>query len=249
MNMREINIKRYILLSAILLASLGNLSAQPEILSYVDMGTNSVSDGFFFRTSGIASWRFGKYSVGTGIQLDFRSENENFLTALTINAARDFKIGNFHFTLREFSKWTYFSGLIRMPDYGLQAEWYPSRFSLVTGIHARTYVLTEKAIAEYDLESEKRIHEKPDLVYLGGISLYKHKCNSSWNIGLALTNIDYFSVMQAANPLFNINGYYRLKPNLDLFGETWLKTAGMFNSNNNYFGLNFRAGIIWNIKP
>ena len=222
-----------------------NLQAQSQLYSYADFGTNSVSDGLYIRAAGLGNFTFGKYSLTSGIQLDLKSKNENFLTGINFAAARDFTLWNFDFKVRCFYKWTFFSGLLRISDFGIMEGIDRSHLTFAIGTHFKTFSLTEEALWYYDQASETKIHENWNFLYL--INYRIKKKENDWNIGICLTNIDYFIISQTTNPSFNINGSYRINPNLNLFAETWLKSSGAFNANVNYFGFFLRTGIVWNI--
>jgi hypothetical protein len=72
--------------------------------------------------------------------------------------------------------------------------------------------------------------------------------DEQWNVGLSVTNIDHYIINQETNPVFNLQGFYKLKSPVKLFAQAWYKTAGITNLNLNYFGFFLRTGIIWNIN-
>lgn len=71
--------------------------------------------------------------------------------------------------------------------------------------------------------------------------------NHNWNLGLTITNIDYYTINQSTNPIFNLQMKYDLKPNLSVRIDSWYKQAGIFNIYANYFGYFFRGGVKWEI--
>lgn len=222
-----------------------SLMAQPGIVSFAEFGTNNVSDGLYIRASGLGYYESGKYNFVAGAQFDVISINENFLTGLDLSASRDFRIRNFNLETEVFFKWTFYSGLLRVSDWGLLAGRDREHFSARIGTHFTTFSLTEEAMWYYDPAAETKIHENWNILFL--INYRVKKRDNIWNLGFSLTNVDYFINAQTTNPAININGSYRIKPKLDLYAETWLKSSGAFNSNSNYFGFFFRTGITWNI--
>ena len=222
-----------------------DLMAQPGIVSFAEFGTNNVSDGLYIRASGLGFYESGKYNFAGGAQFDIISPNENFLTGFSLSASRNFSIKNFNLEIEGFFKWTFYSGLLRVSDWGFLAGRDREHFSAKLGTHFTTFSLTEEAMWYYDPASETKIHENWNILFL--INYRVKKRDNIWNLGFSLTNIDYFINSQTTNPAININGSYSIRPNLDLYAETWLKSSGAFNSNANYFGFFFRTGIIWNI--
>jgi len=222
----------------------GNLLAQPGLNTYMDLGSNSLSDGFFFRTSGIAEWSLGKFSLEGGAQFDFKSTNDNFLTGLDFAARWNFEVAEQDLNLKSFARWTLFSGLIRIPDIGIQAGWDSKYLTAAIGTHFRTWVFSEQAQLEYNLGTDSRVHEDWQLLYLIGCRLKPP--DSEWNIGLNMTNIDYFIISETDEPSFNLTASYRTSKKLNLFGELWYKSSVAYDSDINYSGIFLRAGMIWN---
>jgi hypothetical protein len=221
------------------------LFAQPGLNTYMDLGSNDLSDGFFFRTSGIAEWTLGKFSIEGGAQFDFKSPNENFLTGADFAASWKFKIAKSEFDLKGFARWTLFSGLIRIPDLGIQADWNSKYITAAIGTHYRTWVFSEEAQLEYNLGTGSRVHENLQLLYLIGIRL--KPADNDWNVGLNMTNIDYFIISETDEPSFNMTGTYKTGKKLKLFGEIWYKSSVAYDSDINYTGVFLRAGIIWSL--
>jgi hypothetical protein len=184
------------------------LFAQPRFNTYMDLGSNDLSDGLFFRTSGIAEWTLGKFSIEGGAQFDFKSTNENFLTGTDFAASWNFK------------------------DYGIQAGWNSKYITAAIGTHYRTWVFSEEAQLEYNIGTESRVHEDLQLLYLIGLRLKPR--DNDWNIGLNMTNIDYFIISETDEPSFNISGSYKTAKKLKLFGEVWYKSTVAYDSDMNY---------------
>jgi len=83
------------------------------------------------------------------------------------------------------------------------------------------------------------------LLYLLGYYLKPQEHN--WNVGINVTNIDYYLLNQSTNPLFYLQGEYRPTERMSLFAEAWYKSAGAFNISVNYFGYLFRSGLLWKL--
>jgi hypothetical protein len=211
----------------------------------MDIGSNTLSDGLFFRTSVIAVWTLGKVSLEGGGQFDFKSTNENFLTGADFAASWNFKIGESDLDLKGFARWTLFSGLIRIPDLGLHAIWDSKYVTASLGTHYRTWVFSEQAQLEYNIGSDSRVNENLQLLYLIGCRLKPR--DNDWNIGLNMTNIDYFIISETDEPSFNLSGSYTTSRKLKFFGEVWYKSTVAYDSDINYSGVFLRAGLVWKI--
>jgi len=72
--------------------------------------------------------------------------------------------------------------------------------------------------------------------------------DANWNVGIGITNRDYFVINQASNPMFYLDGKYIIQSRLTLFAEMWLLNAGVMNISANNYGSFLRTGILWNIK-
>lgn len=222
------------------------MTAQPQVSVYTDMGMNSVSDGLFVKTAGLARYQFEKYKVEAGLQMDIRSYNENIFSGYSLKASRDLMIKDFPVELQGFYVWTQFSDVLRETNFGMLANFKRNRFTIRAGTNFRTYAFTQKAVRLYELDESAKIHENWNLMY--SFSYYLKPLDNQWNIGLAITNIDHFIINQETNPVFCLSADYRVSLPVNLFAECWYKSAGAFNLNVNYFGFFFRTGIIWYIN-
>ena len=223
-----------------------NVMAQPRITAFTDLGQNNVSDGLFIKATGLAAYQFSKYRIETGFQLDIKSNNENVFTGINVNALREFSLGKFSFEMDGFFVWTPYSGILRETNLGLMLNHNRRHFAFTIGTNFRTYAFTNKAIDNYELNGNTKIHENWNLMYL--IGYYIKPIDNPWNIGLNITNIDHFLINQETNPEFNLRAIYTVKPPIRLFVESWYKSAGSLNLYVNHFGFFFRSGIIWNIN-
>ena len=95
-------------------------------------------------------------------------------------------------------------------DWGILAYLELKHFTFKLGTEFRTYHITQKASEEYDIESNKNLHENWNIMYLAGYNL--KPIDNKWNIGIAITNIDYFLINQDINPMLYLQGKYRVTP-------------------------------------
>ena len=230
----------------LLLIGFLDLSAQPKLNFYTDLGENNVSLGLFIKSAGLASYQFGKNSLETGFQLDLKNSTNIFFSGFRLSGSRYFKISNFPFEINGFWVVTPFSGLLRETNWGGLFKHENNHFGFSIGSNFRTYAFRQKAIREYGIEPNAvEIHEIINLIYSIG---YQIKLKTScWNIGFSLTNMDHFVLEQETNPMLKLNGLYKVSKPLFLYMEAWYKSAGATNPAVNYFGFFFRTGIIWKI--
>jgi len=229
------------------LISYNSIIAQSGIVTYIDIGSNNVSDGLFIRSASCGRFQFGKNRVSGGFQNDLKSINNNLFSGYTINASRELVNKGSHFELQGFCTWTLYSEFLRETNWGGLFKMRHRRFEIQIGTNFRTYAFREKALKYYDIEKySERIHENFNLMY--SFSYYLKKSDDPWNIGLSITNIDYFIINQETNPVINLRGLYKPSPQACLFAEFWYKPAGTLNHAVNHFGYFFRIGMIWNFN-
>jgi len=220
-----------------------NLMAQTQVSVYTDLGRNNVSDGLFIKTAGFAQYQFGKYKCEAGIQVDFKSNNEKVLSGYNFKLSRNCLIRNFPLEVESFYILTPFSYLLHETNWGLLINIKLIHFAIIAGTDFRTLTITESF---EEISTNNKMHERWNLMY--SFSYYLKPLDNPWNISLSITDIDNFVINQESNPVINLRTSYEPGSRLNLFIESWYKSAGAFNLASNYFGFFFRTGIIWKIN-
>lgn len=237
----------YLVFVTLLLIGCLDLSAQPGLIIYTDLGENNVSQGLFIKSACLVSYQEGKNLLETGFQLDLKNTNKNVFSGFSISGTRNFKIRNFPLEITGFWICTPFSELLRETNWGGRLNHENNHFGFSLGSNFRTYAFRQKAVREYGIaENAAKIHEIMNLIYSFDYQI-KPK-NNYWNIGVSLTNIDHFVLEQETNPMLKLNGLYKVSAPIILYIEAWYKSAGATNLAVNYFGFFFRTGIIWKIR-
>lgn len=222
-----------------------SIKAQLQLTSYLDAGETNVSDGLFIKAAGLGAYQFKKNKVESGFQFDLKSPGKNIYTATSLKYTRECSIKEFPFEIQGLFLYNSFSELIHEYDWGILARIQQKHITFILGTNFRTYKVTRKAIDNYQIDSNKKIHENWNVMYLLGYNLKPH--DHFWNIGVTVTNIDHFIINQETNPVFNLNAKYDVSQALTLFAESWYKSSGAFNLSVNYFGFFFRTGVQWKI--
>lgn len=235
---------RLVLIFFLLVAAF-NLNAQLQFSSYLDGGENNVSDGFFLKTGVLSNYNLGKSNLYGGMQFDLKTRNENVLSGIFLKADYELSIRKFPFTVEGLFFYNLFSETVHESNWALSVKKESKHFKYQFGTHFRTYMLTQNANSEYNIEDEEKIHENWNLIYLLQYNL--KPIENDWNIGISITNIDHFLITQETNPLFYVHGNYKISKPLSLYAEAWLKRSGMLNISVHSFGYLIRTGIIWNI--
>lgn len=219
------------------------LSSQFELNPFVEGGDNVVSDGFLVRASVLGDYSFSGTGVFGGASFDIKTPGNNFLSGLLLGISRDFIVREFPFQAGLFFMYNMSSNLIHTSHPGLFINIERQHFNFKLGTEYRSYHITRKASNDYDIENNRRLHENFNFIY--HISYNLKPADNEWNIGIGITNYDYFLIKQETNPMIYLFGEYELNNNIALFAECWYKQAGMFNISVNYFGYLIRTGIIW----
>lgn len=236
------------LLSTLILLISSNLSnAQIKLQSYIDIGGNNASEGVFVKDLYRISYEYKTYSFETGMQFDLHSNNPNTLTGFDIIASKDFLMNDFPFEAKGFFMLNRFSDLLYETNFGGKIETKKLKhFLFAVGTNFKTYSVNSYARKEYSInKSDSKLNENFNLIYL--ITAYLKPYENDWNLGITCTNIDYYTINQSTNPVFNLQMKYKIKSNLSIYSEIWYKQAGIFNIQANYFGCFFRGGVKWEI--
>lgn len=233
----------FLIISAML--TIYELDAQPDMSIYSDIGRNNVSDGLYLTMSISGNYTIGKTNMGFGSQFNLINHNDILFSAGKINIDRTFEIKGKQCRATIFYIYNLFSELIHDTHWGIAFNHNSKHFTYILGTNFSTSHLTRKAIEEYDINSNTRLVEKWNLMYLLGVNLKPFE--NRWNAGFRITNIDNFIIRHDTNPMLALNSKYRLQVPLTLFLETWYKTAGVLNISANSFGFFIRTGLLWEI--
>lgn len=242
--MRTFSVK-YPLIAILALMVSAGLEAQIRLGAYIDAGDNNVSDGFYCKTALSGSYQLGRNRVEGGCQFDLKSNSTNFLTGTILNFTREFSVKDFDFEIQGLFMDNFFSELVHELDWGALAIIERKHFTCKLGTEFRTYHITRQASEDYDIESNKNLHENWNIMYLLGYNL--KPIDNKWNVGISITNIDHYLINQEINPMFYLRGKYDISSPLTLFAESWYKSAGMLNISATYFGFFIRTGLIWEL--
>ena len=223
-----------------------NLAAQPGFSFYTEAGRNNVSNGIFIKSAMLAYYKSGKNMLETGFQTDLKNNKFGF-SGYTLSASRKLKIKDISLELKGFCTWTYPSEILEETNWGTLLKMRKKHFEMTLGTNFRSYNLRQKAIKDFEINSENtKVTEIYNIMY--SISYYLKPSDDSWNIGLSITNFDHFIINQETNPVFNLTGLYRISSPVCLYIQAWYKCAGVTNLELNHFGFFFRTGITWNIN-
>lgn len=221
--------------------------AQYGLSLYSDIGKNNVSDGLYIKSAFIGSFKFKKTTLETGIQTDLKNYNHQGFSGYTLDASRILLNKMTTLEIKGFCIFTNPSDIVMESNLGALVKMSHKRFKMEIGSNFRTFNLRQNAVADYaGANSSLKIREIYNIIY--SFNYYVKPTDEKWNLGLTITNIDHFIINQETNPVFNLNGFYKLSAPVTIYAQAWYKCAGVTNLELNHFGYFFRTGIIWNIN-
>jgi len=240
-------ISRYFVVTLLGIIIAHNSKAQFQLSAYADAGETNISDGLYVKSGILGVYHFGKTAFEGGGQFYVISNAaSNVLTATSAKISQQLSIKDFQFNIQGIFIYDMFSDVVHERNIGILALLERTHFTFKLGTNFRAYHITQKAKKEYNIESNDRLNENWNLMYFVGYNL--KPIESKWNAGLSITNIDYFLINQETNPMFFLSGRYQVISPLELFVESWYKSAGTFNISANYFGFFIRTGVIWKLN-
>lgn len=222
------------------------LRAQFRITLYEDIGENNVVASPFFKTATIVSYQYDNYMLSMGNRWDFNKQTNAFIPDIYINYTQKIPFMKQAFDWQAFFLYVPFSKFIYEIDGGLLASYSLQRLRLKLGTHFRMFGLTRAIVKDNAFTDKRNIFEHFNVIYL--ISYYVNRPVKRWNIGFTITNIDYFTINQETNPIFNVQISCDVNPTFSLFCEGWYKSAGAFNLSVNPFGFFIRSGCLCKIQ-
>jgi hypothetical protein len=224
-----------------------SINAQLGVQSYLDAGKNNVSEGVYLKSALRADYGLEDYHFETGIQFDLIHNNPKVLSAFDFVGGRNLAIKEFPIDVKAFFLLNRFSDLLHEINWGLRAGTIKfEHWNLELGTNSKTYVINRGVRERFGLEnSRNRVTEALDLTYLVTYLLMPHE--NDWNVGLSLTNVDYFLVNQSTNPSFKLLSYYKPIPKLTVNLSARYHQAAIFNIYSSHFGFIIRGGARWEI--
>lgn len=217
------------------------------VQTFIDVGANNVSEGAFVKNFYRGSYQFQRYTIEAGLQFDLHSNNPNTLTGFDIVGSRDFLIKKFPLDVKAFFMLNRFSETMHETNWGFFGETRKvNHFLFGVGTNFKNYKVNKAARETYNISKEdSKLSENFNFIYVVTAFLKPH--TSNWNVGVSITNVDYYVINQSTNPLLNIQSYYKTNSNFTFYVAAWYKQAGVMNINANYFGHFFRGGIKWDL--
>jgi len=238
---------RYVFFVLLAFYNRTDVKAQSEVqlLSFVDIGENNISEGIYLKSAILSNYQIEKYSMNAGFQFNLKHPGDKTFSGAWFSGGRSFLIKNFDFEIQGFFIYSSFSKYLFETNWGVLLKVQRRHFHYQLGTNFRGYHLVGNSFKEYDPEVNNKIRENWNIMYLIGYNL--KPVDHKWNVGITITNSDHFLINQETNPMLYLHGRYQVSEPLVLYAESWYKSAGALNISVNYFGFFFRTGLIWKI--
>ena len=223
-----------------------NAIGQVSFDSYLESGSNAVSQGIYGNFSAQISGRTGGLSATTGALLSFSNATDQVFSAYSLQVANDFKFGKLPMNISALFLWKPISNEMRETNFGLLAEYRARHFGYKFGLNTRIYSFTQAAISQYNFADSihTSLWEPINVMYkFSYFTQFSPKLNFEVNI----TNYDRYFIQQETNPMILTNLTYHYNSNFQFYGELGYMQAGLLNMHVNYFGIYLRGGVIWKI--
>lgn len=236
---------RKILALLLLLFVVFGANAQLSLHGYIDVGKNNASSGVFFRPAVITSYERYNFKLQSGFLWTLPSQNDNGVAAWEVCLMRSFHIKKAKFEGGMFYRHQPFSNLVREHNWGVLLGFNSKHFRMRLGNNSRTFKFTSKGINELGLteDDDVKISEPRNLMY--AFTYYVKPYEHRWNIAISITDYDHFLIQQETNPMIMGSFTHDLPHKMKIYSEVWYQSAGLLNLQVNYFGFNFRTGVLW----
>ncbi len=220
--------------------------SQISVNSYIEAGSNVVSQGVYGNFSAELIGRTGTLSASTGALLSFSNATDQIFSAYSLQVANDFKFGNLPVTLNALFLWKPISNEMRETNFGIMAEYRAKHFGYKLGLNTRTYSFTQAAISRYNFADSVHTSLLEPINVMYRLS-YFTPISTKLNFEGSITNYDRYFIQQETNPMILLNLTYNFKPNMQFYSELGYMQAGLLNIHVNYFGTYLRGGVVWKI--
>ena len=125
------------------------------------------------------------------------------------------------------------SEFVSAASFGYRMDW----FSVQAGLFSRTII-----------DMDRKIHDNANFVpepfnLLYKVTFHIRPSSSVWNAGGGVSNYSDYEYERMWQPLFFIDGYYRISESLNLKAEVTVKPTGMFHLVASFYGIRSSLGL------
>ena len=230
----------------LLIFSIQNSFSQISLDSYLETGSNAVSQGMYGNFSAGISGKTGSLSASTSALFSFSNATDQVFSAYRLQLGNDFQLGKYPINISGIFLWKPISDEMRETNFGLLANYKTRHFGYTIGLNTRIYSFTQAAITQYNFADSIHTTFWEPINVMYKLS-YFIDFNTNLTLEASITNYDRYFIQQETNPMILLNLNYKLNNKLQLYGDLGYMQAGLLNLHVNYFGLYLRGGVIWKI--
>jgi hypothetical protein len=202
--------------------------------------------GGYTSWSFLSSYRYDRVMADGGLALLPSKNREPLWQGIYLQGGYALRMKKRPLPIQAKYLWNKVSTEIHEMNLAITADYSLDHWYFLLGNNYRWYGFKKSYRESNGFSREDAIIKEPwNLLYT--ISFRVFPPGHNWNIAGSITNTDFFIMAQETNPMFNLKGTFSPKPGVDLFLESWYKSAGLFNIQVDYYGFFFRFGFLWNI--
>jgi hypothetical protein len=134
----------------LLIFSIPNSFSQISLDSYLEAGSNTVSQGMYGNFSAGISGQTGSLSASTSALFSFSTVTNQVFSAYRLQVGNDFTTSKFPINISGLFLWKPISDEMYETNFGLLANYKTRHFGYTIGLNTRIYSFTQAAIAQYN---------------------------------------------------------------------------------------------------
>ncbi|HVN58472.1 MAG TPA: hypothetical protein VMT63_09265 [Bacteroidales bacterium] len=234
-----------ILVSVLLHLAAGSLAGQTNVRFYTEAGEYNVSRGMYIRSAVIPGLAIKRNLIEAGLETNVYFPSKPAISGFSLRTSKIFTGEKTKFSIELFWITNFSSTLLSEKMWGADCKMSRNHFEMTLGINFDWYSFNRKAEKLYSIDRDAAtVHETFNALY--SFTYRFRGIDSKWNLGLTITDYDYFGINQETNPILRIGFNYKVSRHLNLVAEGNYLCAGITNFAFGYFGFNLKTGVIWN---
>ena len=200
---------------------------------YTEVGQTQSATSPYLKTALISDFTLASYTFQSGIVSNIVDYYPSALSSIRLLAEKEIRVKKKKINISTVYLWNKPCTMIREHNLAFLVGAKHQKLAAILGTHFR------KLYAHNN--SKNAIFENWNLLY--DVNYWLKATPKVWNIGIGMSNMDYFLFNQETNPHFYLSSYYKLTNALKLSIDGRYKSAGALNGSVHYYGYYIRTGI------